>query len=264
MRINASGAELHIRVSGPPDAPIVLLLHAFPLHGGMWAAQMDALARDHRVIAPDFRGFGQSEVGDGQYAIDFFVDDLFSVLDATARHVGEPVAACGLSMGGYVLLRALEREPQRFGAIVLADTKAAADDDAAKLKRLDAVRALREGGVGPYAASFAAGALGPATRNERPDVAARVEAMVRSNPVAGIVGAQLAMAARTDTTAGLGSIAIPTLVVVGSEDAITPPAVAREMAGRIRNARFLELPRAGHLSPIEAPNAFNDAILSFL
>lgn len=264
MKVRSEGLELHVESRGPPEAPSVVLLHAFPLHGGMWEAQLDALARDWRVLVPDVRGFGRSSVGDGQYAIDFFVDDLFAVLDATARHAGEPVVACGLSMGGYVLLRALEREPARFRAIVLADTKAAADDDGGKLKRLAAVRMLKQRGASAYAASFARGALGPTTRDRRPEVVRRVEAIVHANPVAGMVGAQLAMAARTDTTASLAEIRIPTLVVVGAEDPITPPPVARDLAERIRNARFEAIPGAGHLPPLEAAEPFNQALSGFL
>jgi pimeloyl-ACP methyl ester carboxylesterase len=264
MRIRSRGTELNVEVAGPADAPPVVLLHAFPLHGGMWSSQIPALARAHRVIVPDCRGFGRSGVGDGAYTIDLFVDDLFAVLDGAVQPAAAPVAACGLSMGGYVLLRALEREPERFGALVLADTKPAADDAAGRNKRLAAIRTLEERGAGEYAVAFAEGALGAATKQSRPEVVAEVQEMVRSNPVAGMVRAQRAMAARTDTSAVLATINVPTLVVVGAEDAIIPPEVARALAGGIRNARFLEIPGAGHLTPLEAPEAFTQALLTFL
>lgn len=264
MKIAAEGAELHVHVAGPQDGPVLLLLHAFPLHGGMWAAQVEALLGEWRVVVPDFRGFGQSDVGDGQYAIDFYADDLFKLLEAPALALEGPVVACGLSMGGYVLLRAVEREPDRFRALVLADTRSGADDDEGRLKRLAAVRTLRRHGAAAYATSFAESAVGRSTREHRPEVVEAVKAMARANPVAGMVGAQLAMAARTDTTASLARIDVPTLVVVGEEDTLTPPDLSREMAGRIGGARLEVLPGAGHLTSVEAPEAFNRALKGFL
>jgi len=259
---------VHVEVSGPAGAPVLLLLHAFPLHGGMWAAQVDALSGAWRVVVPDFRGFGGfggSDPGDGQYAIDFMVDDVLAVLDTKELGLrAGPIAACGCSMGGYVLLRAVERAPERFRALVLADTKSGADDDAGKLKRFAAVRTIREKGVAAYAIAFAEAALGPTTRAKRTEVARRVVSMVRSSPMTGLVGAQLAMAARTDTTGALSGIAVPTLVVVGGEDPIIPPDVCREMAARIPGARLEVIPEAGHLPPMEASDAFNAALEGFL
>lgn len=260
MRVPTPSGEIHVEVAGPDAAPVLLLLHAFPLHAGMWSAQIDALRATRRIVAPDFRGFGRSDPGDGQYALDFFVDDVFAALDAAGA--GRRVAACGCSMGGYVLLRAVEREPGRFGALMLVDTKASADDNEAKLKRFDAVRALRDEGAEAYAESFADGALGRTTKARRAEVVERVKAMVRSHPVRGMVGAQLAMAARTDTTHVLSSLSIPTVVVTGEEDALIPPDVAEEMARRIPGARFEVLPGVGHLPPLEAPEAFNRALLA--
>jgi len=151
LDVQAEGAQLHVRVAGPEDVPGLVLLHGFPLHGGMWDDHVDRWAKRWRVIVPDFCGHGRSEVGDGQYTIDFFVDDLLAVLDAAADG---PVVACGLSIGGYVLLRALEREPARFRGLIV-DTRSSADNDAGKLKRVEAMRTLRErGAAGYYAEAF--------------------------------------------------------------------------------------------------------------
>ena len=230
----------------------------------MWGAQVEALADRWRLIVPDFRGHGASEVGDGQYAIDFLADDLFTMLYAPEMAVPGPVVACGLSMGGYVLLRAWEREPQRFRALVLADTRSGGDPDAGRLKRFDAVRALRRQGAAAYAESFVSTGLGRTTLGERPEVVQKVKEMVRPSSVIGLVGAQLTMAARTDTTASLARMDLPVLVVVGEEDGLTPPEVAREMAGRIPGARLDILPGAGHLTPLEAPAEFNRSLGDFL
>ncbi|MSR36315.1 MAG: alpha/beta fold hydrolase [Gemmatimonadetes bacterium] len=264
MKVAAAGVDLHVEVTGPAAAPILVLLHAFPLTGAMWSSQVEALAANWRIVVPDFRGFGQSGVGDGQYTIDFFVDDLFAVLDATTRRAGEPVVACGLSMGGYVLLRAVEREPARFRGLILSDTRSGADENEAKLKRVGAIRALKEKGAAAYGQGFAEGALGKTTQQSRPDVVKRIQTMVQKNQVAGMVGGQLAMAARTDTGAALSKISTPTLVVVGAEDTLTPPEASREMAGRIPGARLEVIPGAGHLPALEATEVFNRVLKDFL
>jgi len=265
MKIMVDGVLLSAQVHGPDDAPALVLLHGFPLHGGMWAAQVAALEGRWRVIVPDFRGFGASDVGDGQYAIDFFVDDLFALLDAPELHMhGQSVVACGLSMGGYVLLRAFERAPARFRALVLADTRSGADTDEGRLKRLDAVRKLRKEGAEAFATGFAAGALGKTTQADRPEVVKAVQAMAASQSVAAMIGAQLAMASRTDTTPALARITVPTLVVVGEEDTLTPPVAAKELAARTQGARLATLPGAGHLTPMETPDAFTQALKGFL
>jgi pimeloyl-ACP methyl ester carboxylesterase len=259
--VQADGARLHVRLAGPQGAPEIVLLHGFPLHGRMWDAQVDALAEDWRVIVPDFRGHGKSEVGDGQYAIDFFVDDLFAVLDATASG---PAVACGLSMGGYVLLRALEREPERFRAVVLAGTRAGTDRDPARLKRFEGVRTLRAEGAAGYAEGFAKAALGKTTLEKRPEVVKAVRAMAAAGDPRGLIGALLAMAGRTDTSDGAGRLAVPALVVVGEEDGLTPPDHSRELATRIKGARLVVIPGAGHLTPLETPAEFTAALRGFL
>jgi 3-oxoadipate enol-lactonase len=265
VKIAVGGSNLYVDVHGAPDAPALLLLHAFPLHSGMWARQIAALKGRWRIVAPDFRGFGKSEVGDGQYAIDLFADDVFAILDALEIGLEkQPAVACGLSMGGYVLLRAVERDPGRFRALVLADTRADADGNEGKLKRFGAVRALREKGAAAYGQTFADGALGPETKSKRPEVVAQVKDMVAKTPVTAMVGAQLAMASRTDTSAVLPRIKVPTLVVVGADDALTPPDLSKQMAAQIPKARLEVLPRSGHLPALEAPEAFNSVLSSFL
>ena len=262
--ITAEGATLHVKARGYQDHPVLMLLHAFPLHGEMWAAQVEAFWKKWRVVVPDCRGFGQSEPGSGQYAIDFFVDDLFTVMDNRKLGVEQPVVAGGCSMGGYVLLRAMEREPQRFRGLILVDTRSTADTDEGKLKRVDAIRTIRQKGPGAYAAGFADSALGAKTKQQRPKVVEAVKTMAAAGSATAMVGAQLAMAARTDTTAALEKFAVPTLVIVGEEDALTPPDASKAMVERLPNATLEIIPGAGHLSPMEDPEAFNAALEGFL
>lgn len=247
--------------AGPSGGLPVVLVHGFPFSHAAWVPQIEALSDRYRVVAYDLRGLGRSEVGDGQYALESYVDDLVAALD----HIGEERAVvCGLSMGGYVALRAVEREPTRFRALILCDTRSGADSNEGKIKRAESVRDLKRSGLAPFVEGFLPAVLGPTTLGERPDVVAAVEAMVRQQRLAGVVAAQLAMAGRTDTTEALHAIGVPSLILVGEEDTLTPPAQAREMAARIPGAELEVIPRAGHLSNLENPEAFNRALITFL
>ena len=259
--VEARGATLHVQLAGPEGALPVLLLHAFPLSGRMWAPQVAALSHRYRLVAPDFRGHGRSDAGDGQYTIELLVDDLLAVLDTLAL---DTVVGCGLSMGGYVLLRAVERSPGRFRALVLADTRTAADDDAGKLARAATIEALKREGAAPFAERFVRRLLGPTTLSSRPDVVAEVTGIIRDNGVTGMCGALLAMAGRTDTGAVLPRVRVPTLVVVGEEDGLTPPEEARRMASSTPGAELVVIPRAGHLSSMESPDDFGRGLATFL
>jgi 3-oxoadipate enol-lactonase len=247
--------------AGPKTPSVVVFLHGFPFSHAMWAPQLEHLVDRYRVVAYDLRGMGQSEVGDGQYTIESYVDDLVALLD----HLGEErVVVCGLSMGGYVALRAVEREPERIRGLILADTRSGADTDEGRIGRADSIRALKRQGLTPFIESFLPKVLGPSTLGTRPAVIAAVEEMVKNQRVTGLAGALLAMAARTDTTESLHAIRVPTLVLVGEEDTLTPPAQSREIAARIPDAELQVIPSAGHLSNLENPKAFNAALTTYL
>lgn len=261
MEIQAGEVALHAVESGPEDGPVIVLIHGFPFDHRMWEPQLSALDDRYRVVAYDVRGLGRSPVGDGQYTMDLYAEDLFTVLDAVASG---PAVACGLSMGGYILLRALEREPARFRAAVLADTRSGADDDATRLGRARAIRTVKTEGAAAYAEAFVGGVVGPTTLSERPEVVEAVKEMIRSNDPRGMAGAQLAMLSRTDTTGALDGLTLPVLAVAGEEDALTPPETVREMASRIPDARMEVVPRAGHLTALENSGAFTRILADFL
>ncbi len=251
-----------MREAGPDAAPIVVLLHGFPLNSAMWMPQIEALQSEWRVIAPDARGVGSSDLGQGQYTMELLVDDLFAVLDGTSED--RPVVAVGLSMGGYILLRALEREPDRFRGVVLCDTRSAPDGNAGKLARAVGVRRIREEGLAPFAHDFLGAVLAPDTGVRRPGLRQELQRLILENSPVGVSGQLLAMVSRTDTTDFLSRIGVPTLVMVGSADRLTPPAVGREIAGRIPNSVFVEIAGAGHLSSIESPVEFNRVLRKYL
>ncbi len=248
--------------SGPP----LVLLHGFPLDHTMWRAQIEALSGVCHVIAPDLRGFGQSTLaaGDAEQGVDMrrYAVDVMAVLDDLG--VSEPAILCGFSMGGYVLWQAVREFPDRVRAIVLCDTKATADSDEMRAARLSGAEEVLLSGAGPMAESMLPKLLAPATLANRPDVVDEVDAMIRRTAPEAIAAAGRGMARRHDVRASLPGIRVPALIVVGAEDAISPPEEMREIAGALPKAEFVEVPAAGHLSPVENPTAVSDALRRFV
>jgi len=244
--------------SGPP----VVLVHGFPLDHAMWDAQVDVLKGQCRVIVPDLRGFGQSDVTEGTVTMEQFADDVAGLLDALG--VREPVVLAGLSMGGYVAFQFFRRHRGRLRALVLCDTRAGADTpQAAAARRETAEKVLREG-PGSLVENMPAKLFAAATLKDRPGVAESLRRVIASTDPRGIAAASLGMAQRPDVTAMLPEVDCPTLVVVGREDAISPPEEMRQLAAAIPGARLVEVPEAGHMSPMENPAAVNAALREFL
>lgn len=243
-------------------APVVFV-HAFPLHKAMWRRQVEAVAAaGWRAIAVDLRGFGQSELGREPFTIDGSADDVTALLDQLG--IREPVVLVGLSMGGYVAFGCVRRHSQRLRALVLADTRAEPDTDEARAGRLETARRVEAEGVGPVVESMLPRLVGATTHRERPAVVAEVRAMMEAARPEGVAAALRGLAARPDSRPDLSRIAVPALVVVGQEDAITPPADAEALHGAIKDSRLAVIPGAGHLPNMETPEAFNAALLDFL
>jgi pimeloyl-ACP methyl ester carboxylesterase len=241
---------------------LLVLLHAFPLDGRMWAPQVEALAGSYQVIVPDLRGFGAArDQAVEEAGMDLLADDVARLLDDRGL---DRVVLGGLSMGGYVALAFARRHADRLSGLVLLDTKAAADGDQARDARLEmAERVLREGnGFVPEA--MLARLLGQTSRERRPQLVERVTALILEQDPRAIAGAQRGMAARTGSGDVLASVAVPTLVVTGEEDTVTGPEVGRELAAGIPGARFLLVEEAGHLVNLEQPEVVNEALLDFL
>jgi len=240
----------------------LLLVHGFPLDHAMWESQIEAFAASYRVIAPDLRGFGRSTASDGTVTMRRYADDLAALLDAL--HVDQPIVYCGLSMGGYIALAFWQAYAARLRALILCDTRAVADTPEVAAGRLEtADRVLREG------PAFVADAMLPrlfnsATHERRPEIVAAIRRTILGADPRGIAAAARGMAQRPDMSARLGEIACPTLVVVGRDDVISPPAEMRSIAQAIPNSHFVEIAGAGHMSPMEQPEAVNRAIADFL
>ena len=240
----------------------VVLLHAFPLSAAMWVEQREALRGSYRVLAPDLRGFGASPAGDDEPSLDLLADDVAGLLDD--RGIEQAVLA-GLSMGGYVAMAFARRHPARLRGLVLADTKAGADPEPARANRERiAATLLAEGSPRVLLDEVAPGLLGETTRRERPDVVERVATMVRAASPTAAAWAQRAMAARPESYDTLRAVSVPTLVVVGEEDAISPPEEAERMVAALPDAALMRIEGAGHLSAVERPQAFTAALDAFL
>src|SRR5215211_5689853 len=257
----------------PPEPPVppaatsgagtpLVLLHAFPLDGRMWAPQVEALAGTYQVIVPDLRGFGAArDQAVSEAGMDLLADDVARLLDDRGL---DRVVLGGLSLGGYVALAFLRRHADRVSGLVLLDTKATADGDQARADRLKmAERVLAEGNDFVPEVMLPK-LLGETTRAHRPEVVDKVGSLVREQAPEAIAGAQRGMAARSATTDVLASIAVPTLVVTGEEDTLTGPEVGRDLAAGIPGARFLLVEEAGHLVNLEQPEIVNEALLDFL
>jgi len=238
----------------------VVFLHGFPHNRSLWAPQLGGLLARARCVAPDLRGFGDSEIS-GPYTMDRYADDVIAMLDALQI---ERAVIAGLSMGGYIAFAIWRRHRQRVRALILADTRPGADSEEARAKRREHIALARAKGSGAVADALIAGMVGRTTREKHPDIADAVHRMLTMAPVDGVIGALEAMIARPDSTPTLATIDVPTLIIVGDEDVLTPPKEAQAMHEQIPGSRLEVLAGAGHVSNVERPAAFNHVASEFL
>lgn len=259
--LEVEGTRLHYSDAGRGE-PALVLLHAFPLHSAMWAPQLTGLSPLRRVIAPDLKGFGASDAPDdlSRYTMAGYADELAGLLDRLGL---DRVVLGGLSMGGYVAFAFLRRYRERVAGLVLADTRAGADTIEIFERRTDQQDQVARQGTTALIEVLLAGLLCDHTKGQRLELVEAVRRLM-ANPGAGYIGALEAMKHRPDSTAELAAIDVPTLVVVGEDDAPAPPEVARAMHQAIPGSRLAVLARAGHLSNLEAPEGFNAAVAELL
>jgi pimeloyl-ACP methyl ester carboxylesterase len=235
----------------------VVLLHAFPFDGRMWNQTAAALAKRVQIITPDLRGFGHSDLGSDRFTIADLADDVAALLEA----LSVPTATVGgMSMGGYVALAFAARHPKRLRSLILADTKAAADSPEARQGREATIALVETQGVAAMVDKQIPRLL---SANASDKLRAQVRQLAQQAPAAVIAGIH-ALRDRPDRTPELGSIKVPTLLVVGTDDVLSPPAEAEDMAARLAQARVVQIPGAGHLSNLENPDAFTAALMGFL
>ena len=238
----------------------VLFAHAFPLNRTMWAPQVSALVERCRCIAPDFRGFGET-AAQGPYTMAQYADDLAALLDHLRI---DQVVLVGCSMGGYAAFAFWSRHATRVRALVLADTRPGADSDEGRGLRRQLIELTRAEGATAVANLQVAKLVGKTTREKQPDTYDGVHRMMAQAKPDAIVGALEAMLSRPDSTPLLATITVPTLIVVGEEDTLTPVAESRAMHSHIPGSRLEIVAAAGHLSNMERPAAFNHVLTEFL
>jgi 3-oxoadipate enol-lactonase len=259
VKARIRGTELAYDVRG--SGPALLLLHAFPLGLAQWDDQARALSGAFQVVRFDARGFGGSPPGDGLLTMERIADDAAGLLD----HLQLGAATvCGVSMGGYAAFAFARNHPTRLRGLVLADTKASADGEQARRVRAEQADKVRKEGTAAIVDAVLPKLLGKTSHEQRPQVVARVRDLILANPPRGITDALAGLAARADSTPTLRQLRVPTLIVCGEEDAITPPAESEAMQAAIPDSRLELIPKAGHLANLEDPDAFNRALEAFL
>jgi pimeloyl-ACP methyl ester carboxylesterase len=255
--LDIAGNRFHLIDEG--DQTPLVFLHGFPLDHTMWKQQRAAFQATHRVIIPDLRGFGQSTAAVDAISLADHADDLNAMLDQLGVH--EPIVLCALSMGGYIAFRFWEKHAGRVQKLILCDTKSAADSTEAAKGRIDLAEKVMQRG-----AEVMADAMLP--KFFAPDVDSAIveetkQTILQTSPKT-IAVALRAMATRPDSTPLLGSINVPTLVIVGEHDTITKPDEMQSLAAAIPGAEFVQVPDAGHMAPLEQPAVVNEAIRKFL
>jgi 3-oxoadipate enol-lactonase len=257
IRVRGIEMAYDLEGSGPP----IVLLHGYPFNRSMWRDQVEALQTSHRVITPDLRGLGETEATPEPATMNEMAEDVAALLDALRI---DRVTLGGLSMGGYVALAFIRRFPLRVRALILADTRPQTDTEEGKRAREEQAQKVLEEGTSAITDVILKKSLTPATLAERPDVVARVREMIAAAKPEGAAAALRGMAVRSDQTHFLASILAPTLVIVGSEDQLTPPTDAELMRREIRGSRLVVIPGAAHVSNLERPAEFNRALTEFL
>lgn len=259
MHAQANGVTLAYDEAGDGSAPPLLLVHGHPFDRSMWRPQLAAFERaPYRVIAPDLRGYGESTVVAGKTTLDLFARDLDALLSALGVTGG--VVACGLSMGGQIVMEFARLFPERVAGMVLAATFPQAETEAGKTARRAMAERLLAEGMGPYAEDVLPRMLAPATIAARPDLAASVLAMMRAAPPEGAAAALRGRAERPPYEGVLAALAVPALVVVGDQDAFTTRADAEAMHRLLAGSELLWLPGIGHMPNLEAAAEFNAAL----
>jgi pimeloyl-ACP methyl ester carboxylesterase len=227
----------------------------------MWAKQIEVLKENYRVIAYDVRGHGKTEIGNDNFSIDLFVNDLLKLMDALKI---DKTIICGFSMGGYIALKAIVSYPDRFNALILSDTSCAPDTPEAKERRMKAIEAIKANGLEKYAEESLKKLFAPISVSEHIKEVDIVKEMIMKSDKQSLYKTLHALAEREETCTRINKIKVPVLIMVGKEDEITPPEVALMMHEKIKGSIIHIADNAGHLSNMENPKEFNNQLTKFL
>lgn len=239
----------------------VIFLHGFPFDKSMWHSQVSFLEKSYRCIAMDIRGFGKSINSEANSSIDIFSDDVIQLMDQL--HIKEAVV-CGLSMGGYIALNFSSRYSDRIKALILCDTQCIADSDAAREKRHKSIEEILKDGHDNFVDKFIKSIFCQNTHNTKPEIVSQLKTLVSANPIPVFINGLKALANRTETCTKLTDIVIPTLIVCGQEDELTPVSQSEFMHQQIKGSMLHVIENAGHMSNLEQEDEFNKILLNFL
>jgi 3-oxoadipate enol-lactonase len=253
--------DLYFQTQGNSKGLPIIFIHSFAFTHEMWVSQVSALPQKYFAVTYDIRGFGKSPVGDGQYTMEMFVDDLAALLNHLKLN---SVVLCGLSLGGYIALRFAEKFPDHLKGLILCDTQSEADTNEGKINRAQSIQLLKTAGLSAFAEKFLPKLVSEQTQKQHPELLDRLRKTILAQNLLALCGGQLALLSRTDTTDFLAKISFPTLVIHGEEDALIPLNQAKAMSGRIPNSQLEVIPHAGHNTNLENPDLFNQALVRFL
>lgn len=269
MKTHSSGYNLTIKVDhitfnyddrGHGSIPVILI-HGFPFDKNMWKPQVKFLKEKHRVIAYDIRGFGRSMHDGTNFGIDLFAYDLIKFMDALKL---PKAIICGLSMGGYIALKAIKCYPERFEKLILADTQCIADTAEAKENRYKTIKKVEDEGVQDFAEGYLKKVFHKDSLIDKKDFVDAIKKVILSTPPKTITGTLTALAEREATCEALSGITVPTLIICGRQDEPTPVKQSEDMHQQIKGSVLKVIEHAGHLSNLEQADEFNEAIAEFL
>jgi len=260
LSVNVNNIDLSYDDLGEGLIPIVFL-HGFPFDRTMWQEQLDFLKSTHRVIAYDIRGFGKSIDEESHLSMDLFANDLILFIEKLDL---EKVILCGLSMGGYIALNAMKRFPSRFEALILSDTQCIADSYDAKVNRYKNISDIKEFGASNFNEGFIKKVFHESTITNKPELVEQLRNVVFSNSQHIISQGLLALAERSESCSFLEDISIPTLIICGREDVVTPLMESKFMNKNIKGSVLHVISNAGHVSNLEEPIKFNKHLRDFL
>ena len=259
LTLRSDDAEISYEIRG--EGPPIVLLHPFPCDHGFWYPVAAALDSRYRLILPDLRGHGESEIGEGPALMAKHALDIVRVLDVVG--VGK-AAFVGCSIGGYILFEFWRRVRERVNALAILDSRPQADTPEARSNRLKAAAIVLEQGTEPFLDAMIPKLMGRTTVETRPDLVAGARAMMRKMSAEDISLVQRGMAERPDSVADLKTINVPTLIVIGEEDVLSTVADGELMRQNIPGSRLKVIPKAGHYSPWEQPEAVGTILRQFL
>lgn len=261
VRIPPNSIKVSFYDEGPKDAQAILFIHGYPFNKSMWTRQMEEFKENYRVIACDIRGYGHSDDKSQENSIELFERDLICFMDAIRL---DKAILCGLSMGGYIALRAISSHPDRFEALVLCDTSCMADTPESKAKRMLTIASIKKNGTVEYAEEVINNLFAPEAFSTIGAEIAVMKEEIANISRQTLCKTILALASRKETCSRLSGIKVPVLIMVGSEDKITPPAAAKFMHDKVKGSVMVVLEHAGHISNMENHTEFNNQLLKFL